>query len=125
MLKNPDDVKDLYLTLLGRAATDAEAVSWTGKSWHDVYYSIKDSPEAQAHHAAEAEKLRDLMEQAQKQQGTIDRLNAQVKQLEDALEAGQATPPQSPPVTPSDDVEAAVGPLKRLWQRIVAAWNNK
>jgi septal ring factor EnvC (AmiA/AmiB activator) len=81
MLNNPDDVKDLYLTLLGRAATDAEAVSWTGKSWHDVYYSIKDSPEAQAHHAAEAAKLSDLTEQAQKQQGTIDSLNKQVSSV--------------------------------------------
>ena len=104
MLNNPDDVKDLYLILLGRAATDAEAVSWIGKSWHDVYYSIKDSPEAQAHRAAEAAKLSDLTEQAQKQQGTIDSLNKQLssvtddlKSTQDALEAAREAADTEPP----------------------------
>jgi hypothetical protein len=140
MLNNPDDVKDLYLTLLGRPAADSEAKSWTGKSWHDVYYGIKDSQEARDRHTAEAAKLNDLTTQGQSQVKLIDSLNKQLEIAEDerdsALEDVQTLqakldaqpptatdqPPSVPQAEPKQPTDAEVG---GLLSRLIAWINSK
>lgn len=45
-IASADDIRSLYLELLGRPARDDEAAAWVGP-WRNAYYSIKDSPEGQ------------------------------------------------------------------------------
>lgn len=47
-----DEVKDLYRIFLKREPVNNEEASWVGMSWHDAFYGIKDSLEAQAIGAA-------------------------------------------------------------------------
>lgn len=43
-----DEVKDLYRVFLKREPVNNEEAGWVGQSWHDAFYGIKDSLEAQA-----------------------------------------------------------------------------
>lgn len=112
-----DDVKTLYLVLLNRSASDAEAASWAGKSWHDVFYAIKDSPEGQAYYGL-----------TQSEPATIFGLNQKVAALTQELETAQqaqpipvsVTPPPSQP-SPSKPPVSSPSPIStkpNLWEMI-------
>lgn len=78
---NSEQVKDLYRVLLGREADLGGIQTYTGKPWDQVFYAIKDSPEAQGHAKAQAKALQDMKDQIASQQAQIDKLNAQIKEL--------------------------------------------
>ena len=79
---NPDDVKSLYLQLLGRQASDEEAAAWVGNSWNKVFYGIKESPEGQAWN----KQCRNAIEQKIHLSYRISTLNYQLKQLHSQLQ---------------------------------------
>lgn len=70
-----DDVDNLYRQLLGRpGAPDPGMQSWVGKSWHDAYYGIKDSPEGK-------ERTINLLDAAAERGPLRDQLNAATSQI--------------------------------------------
>lgn len=115
-----DDVNNLYLQFLGRpyGSKPEDAGSWVGGNWHDAYYGIKDSAEAQTYGAAKDQVLADALAAARPESTHDEDDSGDPPIAAPPAEAVTPTAPSTgttPPVTPSPvvmpgSVTSTVGP---------------